>query len=73
MSENSLSFVCPKCKHRYLSAASDGPRAVCPECSYSPTLIEFMDSQRESPWPFVLGLLALALSVAVVFYFVASE
>jgi hypothetical protein len=68
MSEHQLHFICPRCGHRYSSGFSTGPRAVCPECKYDPTLLELMDSQRESVWPIIFGLLVVAAVIALVFF-----
>jgi hypothetical protein len=70
MSENSVNFVCPKCSHRYSSAANAGPRAVCPECEYSPTLIEFGDDRHNNSLPYVIGILVMAMTIGGLFWIV---
>jgi len=69
MAEHRLNFICRKCGHHYTSAFSTGPRAVCPNCKYDPTFMELMDSQRESPWPYVLLLLVIVAIIAMLFGF----
>jgi hypothetical protein len=68
VSENSVNYICPKCRHRYSSGINSGPRAVCPECGYGPTLLEFGDEQRQSVWPVIFGLLAVAALIALVVF-----
>jgi predicted RNA-binding Zn-ribbon protein involved in translation (DUF1610 family) len=67
MSEISVNFVCPKCRHRYSSAAHSGPRAVCPECGYGPTMIDYAEDQPTRVLPYFIALLVAVAVVAATY------
>jgi transposase-like protein len=73
MTGHKLNFTCPRCGHKYASAFSTGPRAVCPSCKYDPTFMELMDSQREPVWPYAIGLLLLAVMIVAAVYYLGPS
>ena len=68
MPVKTLNMICPKCRHVDEALRST---AICPACEHRPRAIMDLSEfgPRESVWPFVLGLLAVAGAIAALFGF----
>lgn len=66
MSVATLNLICPKCRHVYESAHRV---PLCPACDHRPRIAVDLSpfDQHESPWKYIVGLLALGGTIAALF------